>query len=394
MDFALPDIRDVDVSGKTIFIRADLNVPMSDGTVTDTTRIDRFAPTVSDLVQRGAKVIVATHVGRPKGEVVPSMSAQPLAKVLAERVGSAVAFTPIDKTSVTDALATADVVMVENLRFNPGEENSDESLASELAGLADLYVNDAFSCSHRAHASMVGITRHLPSYAGPSLMAEVDALKTCLNNPQRPVAALVGGAKVSSKIGVLEFLIDKVDSLIIGGGMANTFLAAQGHDVGKSLCEHDAKDTALAILAKAQAHNCDIILPTDVVVATEFAANAPNQIVAVDAIPEDMMALDVGPETTARIINVLQASKTLLWNGPLGAFEIEPFGAATFEAARAAADLTRSGNLSSVAGGGDTVAALNAAGVTDQFTYVSTAGGAFLEWIEGKELPAIAALRR
>ena len=394
MDFALPDIRDVDVSGKTIFIRADLNVPMSDGTVTDTTRIDRFAPTVSDLVQRGAKVVVATHVGRPKGEVVPSMSAQPLAKVLAERVGSAVAFTPIDKTSVTDALATADVVMIENLRFNPGEENSDESLASELAGLADLYVNDAFSCSHRAHASMVGITRHLPSYAGPSLMAEVDALKTCLNNPQRPVAALVGGAKVSSKIGVLEFLIDKVDSLIIGGGMANTFLAAQGHDVGKSLCEHDAKDTALAILAKAQAHNCDIILPTDVVVATEFAANAPNQIVAVDAIPEDMMALDVGPETTARIINVLQASKTLLWNGPLGAFEIEPFGAATFEAARAAADLTRSGNLSSVAGGGDTVAALNAAGVTDQFTYVSTAGGAFLEWIEGKELPAIAALRR
>jgi phosphoglycerate kinase len=374
---SLPDIRNVDVSGKRVIIRADLNVPMAAGRVTDRTRIARFAPTVKDLTDRGASVVILTHLGRPEGEKNPIYSTRPLAGVGSKAEWS------------TGHLNPGEVVLLENLRFYSGETTNDRNFALRLSVHGDLYVNDAFSCAHRAHASTQAIAALMPAYAGPSLMAEVEALKSALESPERPVAALVGGAKVSTKIDVLTNLMNKVDTLIIGGGMANTFLSALGHPIGRSLHEPDAAKVARDILGRAAARGCEIILPSDVVVAQTFAAHAKNEVVSVDAIPGDRMALDVGPATTARIIAAIGRARTLLWNGPLGAFEIEPFGTATFAVARAAAERSMTGRLVSIAGGGDTVAALNGAGVADGFSYVSTAGGAFLEWIEGKALPGI-----
>lgn len=398
----LPSIDSVDVKGKRVLVRADLNVPMSAGEITDATRIERFAPTVVGLVERGALVIILTHLGRPKGENNPMFSTRPVADALAKIIDKPVKFVS-DCVGSSAELTTGEmsvddngigeVAVLENARFHSGETNNDANFAKRISIIGDIYVNDAFSCSHRAHASTHGITKVLPSYAGPSLLAEVNALQTALENPERPVAALVGGAKVSTKIDVLRHLLGKTDHLIIGGGMANTFLAAQGKSVGKSLYEPDAIDTAKEILELAQKSSCNIVLPVDVVVAKEFAANAENETVSVDDIPADQMALDVGPDSCAEILKVLKTCKTLLWNGPMGAFEIEPFGTSTFAVANSAADLTDAGTLVTVAGGGDTVAALNGAGVSDRFTYISTAGGAFLEWLEGKELPGIAALK-
>lgn len=394
----LPDIRNIDVSGQRVIIRADLNVPMAAGRVTDRTRIARFAPTVRALTDRGASVVILTHLGRPEGEKNPVYSTQPLAGVLSEELGQEVRFVPDCVGQLaewnTGHLAEGEVVLLENLRFYPGEIANDRNFALRLSVHGDLYVNDAFSCAHRAHASTQAIAGLMPAYAGPSLMAEVEALKGALESPERPVAALVGGSKVSTKIDVLTNLTSKVDTLIIGGGMANTFLAALGHPMGRSLYEPDAAKVARDIMARAAARGCEIILPSDVVVAAAFAAHADNCVVPADAIPNDRMALDVGPETTARIIAAISRARTLLWNGPLGAFELEPFGAATFAVARAAAERSMAGRLVSIAGGGDTVAALNGAGVTDGFSYVSTAGGAFLEWIEGKALPGIEILTR
>ena len=395
---ALPDIRNVDVSGKRVVIRADLNVPMSGGKVTDRTRISRFAPTVKALTQRGASVIVLTHLGRPEGEKNPVYSTQPIAAVLSEELGLDVQFAPDCVGPIaerfTGHLAAGEVVLLENVRFYPGEIANDRNFALRLSVHGDLYVNDAFSCAHRAHSSTHAIASLMPSYAGPSLIAEVEALKRALESPERPVAALVGGAKVSTKIDVLTNLVEKVDCLIIGGGMANTFLHAMGRPMGRSLHEPDAGPLVRNILNRAAAKACEVIIPSDLVVAAAFAANAENRVVGANGIPADFMALDAGPETVARIISALRRCRTLLWNGPLGAFEIEPFGDATFAVARAAAKLSAAGQLVSIAGGGDTVAALNAAGVTDRFSYVSTAGGAFLESIEGKVLPGIEILNQ
>ena len=394
----ITSIADADVSGKTVLIRADLNVPMEDGRVTDATRIERFAPTVTHLTERGAKVVIISHFGRPKGKRDKKFSLKPVAEALGQVLGREVKFADDCVGEVAEkavwALADGEVLMLENLRFHEGETANDENFARRLSVLADLYVNDAFSVSHRAHASTHGITTFLPSYAGLSLMKELEALAAALDDPERPVAALVGGAKVSTKITVLENLLARVDQIIVGGGMANTFLLAQGHDVGKSLCEPDFVDTAKAVLAKAAENNCEIVLPSDAVCATEFKAGADTETCGLDNVPSDSMILDVGPQSIADLKVRLQDLKTLLWNGPLGAFEVEPFGTGTFEIARAAAALTQAGKLTTVAGGGDTVAALNAAGVTSEFTYVSTAGGAFLEWLEGKELPGVAALRQ
>ena len=392
----LPAITDTDVSGKTVLVRADLNAPMANGRVTDNTRIRRFAPTVTDLIARGAKVVVMTHVGRPRGQKNPTFSARPMCRPLAEAVGRPVEFVEDCIGAQAEAaiakMNNGDVVLLENLRFHAGEETDEGEFAAQLSANGDLYVNDAFSCAHRAHASTHAITKLLPSFAGPSLIAEVSALSSALDNPARPVAALVGGAKVSSKIDVLTFLVPKMDTIIIGGGMANTFIAAQGHAVGASLHEADALDVAREITRLAEKSDCHLVLPADVVLAKEFAANAEHRIAGIDAIGADEMALDVGPASIEAINAALEGCKTLLWNGPLGAFEIDPFGKATFTVARKAAALSKTGALVTVAGGGDTVAALNAAGVAGDFTYVSTAGGAFLEWLEGKELPGIAAL--
>ncbi len=389
----LPDIRNVDVSGQRVIIRADLNVPMAAGRVTDRTRIARFAPTVKALTDRGASVVILTHLGRPEGEKNPVYSTRPLAGVLTEELGHEVRFVADCVGSQaewsTGHLSPGDVVLLENLRFYPGEIANDRNFALRLSVHGDLYVNDAFSCAHRAHASTHAIAALMPAFAGPSLMAEVEALKGALESPGRPVAAVVGGSKVSTKIDVLTNMVGKVDSLIIGGGMANTFLAALGRPMGRSLHEPEAARIARDILARAAAKGCEIILPSDVVVAAVFARNAQGHVVSVDAIPEETMALDVGPQTVARITAAIGRARTLLWNGPLGAFEIEPFGAATFAVARFAAERSTAGRLVSIAGGGDTVAALNGAGVADGFSYVSTAGGAFLEWIEGKALPGI-----
>ena len=393
----LRPIEEADVAGRTVLVRADLNVPMKDGRVTDATRLERFAPTAAALAGRGAKVVILSHLGRPEGERNPHFSLQPVAERLGEILGRPVAFAPDcvgpAAESVSGDLDAGGIAVLENLRFHPGEEADDRTFALRLSVNGDLYVNDAFSCAHRAHASTHQLATILPAYAGPSLMAEVEALGAALDQPRRPVAALVGGAKVSSKIGVLEFLVPKMDHLVIGGGMANTFLAALGRDVGRSLHEPDAKATAEKVMAMAEASGCALHLPVDVVVAREFKANAPSEVVGVDAIPSDAMALDVGPRTVAAIEAALGSCATLLWNGPLGAFEIEPFDAATNAVAKTAARLTRDGKLTTVAGGGDTVAALNAAGVADDFTYLSTAGGAFLEWLEGRELPGIEILK-
>ena len=386
----------LDVAGRRVLVRADLNVPVAEGRVTDATRLTRLVPGILDLADRGAKVIVLSHFGRPKGARVPEMSLKPVAEALGKALGRPVAFADdcIGDTAAkaVTGLANGGILVLENLRFHKGEEKNDPDLAAALAKLGDVFVGDAFSCAHRAHASTDAITHLLPSYAGPLLMEEINALRTALEHPKRPTAAVVGGAKVSTKIPVLTNLMAKVDYLIIGGGMANTFLLANGHAIGKSLAEPDLVSTAREIMDAATAKGCTIVLPVDGVVAAEFKAGAANSVVDVTAIPADQMMLDVGPKSIAHLSKVIEGCGTLLWNGPLGAFEIAPFGEGTFALAKQAAAMTNAGKLVSVAGGGDTVAALNAAGVTEDFTYVSTAGGAFLEWLEGRELPGVAAL--
>ena len=388
----------LDLAGKRVLVRADLNVPVAEGRVTDATRLTRLVPGLRDLAHRGARVVVLSHFGRPKGVRVPDMSLRPVAEALGAALGRPVTFAEDCVGEVAAkavaGLANGDILVLENLRFHKGEENNDPDLAAALAKLGDIFVGDAFSCAHRAHASTDAITRLLPSYAGPLLMEEINALRTALEHPERPTAAVVGGAKVSTKIPVLTNLMAKVDHLIIGGGMANTFLLAKGHAIGKSLAEPDLVGTAHEIMDAAAAKGCTIALPVDGVIAAEFKAGAASRVVDVTAIPADHMVLDVGPESVAHLAKVIEQCRTLLWNGPLGAFEIAPFGEGTFALARQAAAMTKGGRLVSVAGGGDTVAALNAAGVTEDFTYVSTAGGAFLEWLEGRELPGIAALAR
>lgn len=384
---------DMDLDGKRVLVRVDINVPMENGEVTDMTRIERIADTVYDIQDAGGKVILMAHYGRPKGKVVEEMSLIHIAPFVAEELGVPVTFADSDYRDAVKEMEGEEILLLENLRFNPGEEANDMAFAKRLATLCDVYVNDAFSAAHRAHASTHAIATLRPACAGRLMAQELKALEKALGTPKRPVVAVVGGAKVSTKLDLLGNLVGKVDHLAIGGGMANTFLAAQGIDVGKSLCEHDLADTAREILGKAEAAGCEIILPRDIVVAREFKAGADNETVAPDACPADAMILDAGPLTVAYIEQVLKNAKTLIWNGPLGAFEIEPFNAATNAAAQAAAKLTRSGKLVSVAGGGDTVAALNQAEAADKFTYISTAGGAFLEWMEGKELPGVAALQ-
>ncbi|NOT71603.1 MAG: phosphoglycerate kinase [Hyphomicrobium sp.] len=388
----------LDLAGKRVLVRADLNVPVRDGRVSDATRLERLVPGLKDLAGRGAKVIVISHFGRPKNGPEAEFSLKPVADTFASLLGTKVAFAADcigDAAAATvGAMKNGDIAVLENLRFHKGEEKNDPAFAAELAKLGDIFVGDAFSCAHRAHASTEGVTHHLPSYAGPLLMEEINALRTALEIPQRPTAAVVGGAKVSTKIPVLTNLVAKVDKLIIGGGMANTFLQAQGVNVGKSLAEPDFHKTALEIMAAAKAKGCEIVLPVDAVIAREFKDGAANEVVALDKVPADAMILDAGPASVKHVAAILDGCKTLLWNGPMGAFEISPFGEGTFALAKQAARLTKAGKLVSVAGGGDTVAALNAASVTGDFTYVSTAGGAFLEWLEGQELPGIAALTR
>ena len=391
-------IDDLDVAGKRVLVRADLNVPMKDGKVTDTTRIDRTVPTLNELAERGAKVIVLTHLGRPKGQKKPEFTLKPIADALSGIIGKPVAFGSDcigpDAAAVVNAMKDGDVAMLENVRYYPEEEKNGQEFAKKLAENGDFLVSDAFSCSHRAHASVEALARILPSAAGRLMQAELEALEGALENPEHPVAAVVGGAKISTKLDVLGNLTAKVDQLIIGGAMANTFLAAKGVDVGKSLCEHDMADSARAIMAGAEKAGCDIVLPSDVVVAAEFAAGAPSETVSVDAVPADKMILDVGPDSIADLNNRLAGCKTIMWNGPLGAFEVSPFDVGTNSVAQEAAKLTKAGKLLSVAGGGDTVSALAHAGAGDDFSYISTAGGAFLEWLEGKTLPGVAVLRK
>jgi phosphoglycerate kinase len=386
----------VDVAGKRVLLRADLNVPVRDGKITDLTRIERLSPTIRELSAAGAKVIVCSHFDRPKGKRVPEMSLAPMAAALGEVLARRVRFvedcTGTAAEQAVDLLAPGDILVLENTRFHAGEEKNDPAFSAGLAKLADIFVNDAFSAAHRAHASTEGVAHLLPSYAGRLMQAELEALQSALGSPVRPVAAIVGGAKVSTKLELLGNLVTKVNVLVIGGAMANTFLAAQDKDIGKSLQEADMHATARDILAKAEAVGCAIVLPVDAVVATEFKANPPTETVSVDAVPVDMMVLDVGPDSVAALIRQLPSWKTLVWNGPLGAFETPPFDAATVALARAVAEATRKGELRSVAGGGDTVSALRHAGVIDQLSYVSSAGGAFLEWLEGKTLPGVAAL--
>jgi phosphoglycerate kinase len=389
---------DMDLNGKVALVRVDVNVPMENGTVTDATRIERIVPTITDILAKGGKPVLLAHFGRPKGTVVPEMSLQQVVPALVAALpGVKVTFASDciggPAKDAIAAMGAQEVVLLENTRFHAGEEKNDPMLAASMAALGDIYVNDAFSAAHRAHASTEGIARLLPNCAGRLMQAELVALEAALGNPARPVAAVVGGAKVSTKLDLLSNLVTKVNHLIIGGGMANTFLVAQGIEVGKSLAERDMAETALAILTKADASGCAIHLPKDIVVAREFKAGAASEILPVDKCPEDAMILDAGPETVAHVAEVFAASRTLIWNGPLGAFEIAPFDAATNAAAQKAGELTVAGSLVSVAGGGDTVAALNKAGVADQFTYISSAGGAFLEWMEGKDLPGVAALK-
>ena len=383
---------EMNLMGKRVLTRVDINVPVKNGLVSDTTRIDRIAPTVRHILQSGATPILIAHFGRPKGKPMPEMSLSVTLPALESALGVPVKFTTLDKARETIAFSKNQVVLIENIRFEPGEEQNDAALAQRLADLGDIYCNDAFSTAHRAHVSTEALARLLPSCAGRLMAEELSALEAALGAPQRPVVAVIGGAKVSSKLGLLGNLVAKVDHLVIGGGMANTFLAALGHGVGKSLCEHDLADTARTILAMAQTSGCEIILPSDVVVAHSFAAHADHETVDASACPMDAIILDAGPATVARVGACFAQACTVIWNGPLGAFELEPFDRATNAAAQAAATLTRAGKLISVAGGGDTVAALNQAGVADDFTYISTAGGAFLEWMEGKELPGVAAL--
>jgi phosphoglycerate kinase len=391
-------IDSLDVSGKRVLVRVDLNVPMKNGQVTDATRIERAAPTLAELAAKGAKVVVLSHFGRPDGKRVAEMSLKSLVEPLSKALGKPVAFAddcigPLAEEAVR-ALKPGEVLLLENLRFHKEEEKNDKGFIDKLSVLGDAYVNDAFSTAHRAHASTEGLAHRLPAAAGRLMQAELEALDKALGNPKRPVCAVVGGAKVSTKLDLLGNLVGKVNKLIIGGGMANTFLQAQGIKVGKSLSEKDLGKTALEIIEKAKAANCEILLPVDVVVAGEFKAGAASTVVAADACPDDQMILDVGPKSVALYTEEVAKCATLVWNGPLGAFEIKPFDNGTVALARTVAGLTGANKLLSVAGGGDTVAALAAAGVEEKFSYVSTAGGAFLEWMEGKTLPGVAALIR
>ena len=383
-----------EVRGKRVLVRADLNVPMDDGRISDDSRLRAAMPTIAELSDKGARVVVLSHFGRPERGPDPSLSLRPVTEALAHVLGRPVTFVgDVDSAGPNiAALPEGGIAVVENTRFHDGEEANAPAFVADLAKLGDLYVNDAFSAAHRAHASTEGLAHVLPAFAGRSMQAELEHLEKALGRPEHPVAAVVGGAKVSSKLDVLTHLVTKVDHLIIGGGMANTFLAARGVDVGKSLCEHHLKDTALDILARADAAHCTVHLPYDVVVATEFRANAAHHTVNVHEIGSQDMVLDLGPAAVEAAGDALKTCKTLVWNGPLGAFELEPFDRATVALARTAAALTEAGSLVSVAGGGDTVAALNHAGVTDKFSYVSSAGGAFLEWMEGKPLPGVVAL--
>src|SRR5262245_160697 len=387
---------EADVRGKRVLVRVDLNVPVENGKVADTTRIERVAPTVREIADKGGKVILLSHFGRPKGPD-PAQSLKLLAPAIAAVLRRPVTFAEecIGERAATavNAMKPGDVLCLENTRFHPGEERNDPGFVSQLVALGDIFVNDAFSAAHRAHASVEGIGQRLPTYAGRTMQGELEALTKVLQTPVRPLAAIVGGAKVSTKLDLLGNLLAKVDTLIIGGGMANTFLAALGYSVGTSLCEHELAPTARDIMAKAKAKGREIVLPVDAVVAKEFRAGAPSRVVAVDSVGRDEMILDIGPRSIEHVCSVLARVKTLVWNGPFGAFELEPFGICTIEVAEAAAEVTAAGKLVTVAGGGDTVAALNAAGVTDRFTYVSTAGGAFLEWLEGKALPGVEVLR-
>jgi phosphoglycerate kinase len=385
-----------DVRGKRVLVRVDLNVPVENGKPADLTRIERVAPTIREIADKGGKVILLSHFGRPKG-FDPKDSLEQFAPAIADVLGRPVAFAADcigeKAQAAIAAMKPGDILCLENTRFHKGEEKNDPEFVAALAALGDIFVNDAFSVAHRAHASVEGLGRKLPTYAGRTMQDELEALTKVLETPTRPLAAIVGGAKVSTKLDLLGNLLSKVDVLVIGGGMANTFLAALGHAVGKSLCEHDLLPTAREIMAIAKAKGREIVLPVDAVVAKTFAANAPSRVTAVERVAPDEMILDIGPRSIEHVCSVLARVKTLVWNGPFGAFELEPFDTGTVEVAEAAAELTAAGKLITVAGGGDTVAALNNAGVTERLTYVSTAGGAFLEWLEGKALPGVEVLR-
>ncbi|MBV9754524.1 MAG: phosphoglycerate kinase [Hyphomicrobiales bacterium] len=389
---------ELDPKGKRILLRVDLNVPMENGKVTDLTRIERVAPTIRELAQKGGKVVLLAHFGRPKGKPDPKESLGSVAPVLEETLRKPVRFAPDcigeAAASAVASMREGDIFLLENTRFHPGEEKNDPGFAKSLAANGDVFVNDAFSAAHRAHASTEGVAHLLPSFAGRAMQAELEALAKALDTPRRPVTAIVGGAKVSTKLELLGNLSAKVETLIIGGGMANTFLAARGIEVGRSLCEQDLAKTAREIDAKAEAKGCEVMLPVDAVVATEFKAQAAHRVAALDDIKANEMILDIGPRSVAAITAKLRGAATLVWNGPVGAFELPPFDAGTDAIAREAAALTQAGKLVSIGGGGDTVAALNRAGVADKLTYVSTAGGAFLEWLEGKALPGVEALRK
>jgi len=391
-------IDDLDVAGKRVLVRVDFNVPMANGEVTDATRIERALPTIAELAAKGAVVVLLSHYGRPRGEVKPELSLRPVAEALGAvteaKVGFAEDCIGEPARAAIARAAAGEAVVLENTRFHAGEERNDPAFVHALAENGDAYVNDAFSAAHRAHASTEGLARVLPSAAGRAMERELDYLAQALASPKRPLMAVVGGAKVSTKLDLLGNLVNKVNVLVIGGGMANTFLAAQGHDVGASLCEHDLGETAREIIGAAHRSNCEIVLPSDVVAAKAFKANAERRVCAVDEVQADEMILDLGPDSVDQVAAKIEAAETLVWNGPLGAFEVPPFDTATVEAARFAAKRAKAGALVAVAGGGDTVSALNHAGVAEDFTYVSTAGGAFLEWLEGKTLPGVKALER
>jgi phosphoglycerate kinase len=395
---AFRTLEQADLKGKRALVRVDFNVPMHDGVITDDTRLRAALPTIAELRKAGAKVILLSHFDRPKGKRVPSMSLRPVVEPLAKLIGAPVAFADDCVGEVAERaegyLQPGGVLLLENLRYHAGEEANDPAFARQLAALGDLYVDDAFSAAHRAHASTEGIAHLLPAYAGESMRRELDALDRALGHPERPVLGIVGGSKVSSKLDLLTHLISKLDRLAIGGGMANTFLFAQGWEVGASYCEKDLAETARDIIRAAGQHNCELLLPIDIVVAEQMAHGAPSRIRGLGEVDEHERILDAGPQTGARLNAAMDASKTLIWNGPLGVFEIPPFDKGTIAAAKHAASLAKAGKLVAVAGGGDTVSALNVAGVVDDFTFVSTAGGAFLEWMEGKALPGVEALKR
>lgn len=391
---------ELDLDNKVVLLRADLNVPVADGKVTDATRIERLLPTIREIMRHDGKVVLLSHFGRPKGKVDPEFSLEQVCSAVADVTGHPVGFVATDwvdvsaaKQAIADAPADA-ILVLENTRFHAGEEANDAELAKRMASLGDVYVNDAFSAAHRAHASTEALAHLLPAAAGLAMQGELEALEKGLGKPKKPVVAIVGGAKVSSKIDLLENLVTKVDGLVIGGGMANTFLFAQGYGVGKSLCEKDLADTARRIMDKADKANCAIILPVDAVVSWHFKANSPTRLYGVDAVDPDGMILDIGPSSIERINGAIDDAHTIIWNGPVGAFEMEPFDAGTVALAKHVAKRTHDGHLISVAGGGDTVSALAHAGVKDALTYVSTAGGAFLEWMEGKPLPGVQALKK